>query len=439
MVGRSGVVPAHESPTRGPIQNALLDQSFVSPQEAAGRSSFRAQLAAQHEADVYEQQAEQALKQQDAFQAAAQKRALEMERLRTDYMGTVQSLGEAKVDNNRLWANASTMDRIGTIALVMLGNSEARAAIQKKITDDVDLQKWEYEQKKDVANATHTAFGMAMQQYGSEDAAEQAAIAAGQLATSAKMRALASQWKGTESANQFDMAAAGWQHDAAQSAAAGWRFIPPAMQALQYRVAVNGFELPAPVSGAEANKITLEHGAKAVGDAYQTRLKGGIESVIQDQKSRAEIAKEAAKADKQFQVVLPTGQTINAPSEKEADTLREISTSTTEVRRLVAEAKKIRSDSAFRVTPQARGRLGQIQADLKTHFAVQNKLGALSDSDTVLAVEGTADLFNVGSAVEARLDRLNNTAIQKVQARVATYPGAPDRSAGKMPSGFKAQ
>lgn len=315
MVGRGGVVPAHESQTRGPIQNALLEQSFQPPVQAADNSSMRAQMAAQHESEVYEQQADQALRQQEAMQAVAQKRALEMDNLRADYMNTVQSLGAAKVDSNRLWANSSTMDRIGAIALTLLGNGEARAAIQKKITDDVDLQKWDYDQKKDLANAQHTAFGMAMQQYGSEDAAQQAAIAAGQLATAAKMRSLASQWKGTETANQLEMAAAGWQHDAGTSAAAGWRFVPPAAVGPQYRMAVNGFELPAPVSGAEANKITLEHGAKAVGEANQTRLKGGIDSVLQSQK---DAGKGNEKSDEGASKIAQMLQTAGVPEARNA-------------------------------------------------------------------------------------------------------------------------
>ena len=287
MVRGAGAIPAHEAATRGPIQNKLLEQSFVPPQEAAMRAAGRAHDAAQHETDVYEQQAAAALKQQDVFQAMAQKRALELEQMRNEYMGTIQKLSEAKIDNNRLWANSSTGDRIGAIALTLLGNSEARAHIQKKIDDDVKLQQWDYQKNKDVADGQHTAYAMAMQQFGSEDAAYAAATAAGQAATAAKIRGLGSTWKGTETQNQMDLLAAGFQHDASQSAAAGWKFIPAQMQAPQYRVAVNGFELPAPVTGAEANKITLEHGAKAMGDAYQTRLKGGIDSVLKAQEARA--------------------------------------------------------------------------------------------------------------------------------------------------------
>ena len=78
------------------------------------------------------------------------------------------------------------------------------------------------------------------------------------------------------------------------------------------------------------------------------------------------------------------------------------------------------------------------QKDLVTQFAVQNKLGALSNADMDLAVGGTADLFQFGNGVEARLSRLSEESMRSRIDRVATYPGAPPKSAGVMPGSFTA-
>ena len=64
-------------------------------------------------------------------------------------------------------------------------------------------------------------------------------------------------------------------------------------------------------------EITLEHGAKAMGDAYQTRLKGGIDSVLKAQEARAKGNEKAAEkldkaADNEAKIVAHIERTRSA-------------------------------------------------------------------------------------------------------------------------------
>jgi hypothetical protein len=101
---------------------------------------------------------------------------------------------------------------------------------------------------------------------------------------------------------------------------------------------------------------------------------------------------------------------------------------------MVEEAKEIRAGWSFRAPmTKERERLKQIQADLVSEYSVQHKFGALSEGDRQHAEQGTADLFGTGSAVEARLDRLNATALTNLQSRVKTIPGTSAGAQGSIP------
>jgi hypothetical protein len=431
--------PAREVETRGPTQNALLQASYGPGMEAADNIQLRSAMAAQHEADQYDLQAEHFAKQQEAMERVQQRRQWEMQQLRADYDGTIQKLGEAKLDHGRAWANMSTMDKIGATILVMLGSAAGGAQHGMKILDDrikedVEAQKFDYQKGLDVAKAQQTAYGMAIEQYGSEDAAYHAAMASGQLAAAAKVNSLQAQWKGTDAANQADMLRASLMSGAARSAAEGYKYLQPTGGSTKYRMEIRGQQVPGLVSEERAQGYSVEHGVKPAERVDETLVKGGVEASLQERKLRAEAAKEGKK----FQVKLPNGETVDAPSAEEATQLRELSVSTSKTQRLVAEAKKIRGDTTFRASPEGRNKLKQIQAELVTQFGVQNKLGALSSADMELAVAGTADLFQWGNGVEARLDRLSQESMQKRVDRVATYPGAPPKSSGQMPGSFKA-
>lgn len=435
--------PAREVPNRGPKQNALLESSFEPGLEAADRIQFRSALAAQHEADQHDLMADQYIAQQEAIQRRAEQRAFELQQMRMNYESHIQKLGEMSLDTNRLWSNASTMDKVGATVLAFFGGAllspgKVMDIVQKRITDDVDAQKFEYEKGLNIAKAKQSTYGLALEQYQNEDAAYQAAMSAGQMAAAQKVASLQAQWKGTEAANDADMLRANLLSGAARSAAAGFSFLQPTIGGNKYRMAIRGQTIPGLVDEKTAQGFTTKYGVEPSERVDEAFVKGGIDSTLQAQKNAGDIQKELIQHRGQNQVVLPNGETVMAPDKEEAGKLREVVTQVKLTQRLTQQAKEIRADATWRASPEKRALLGQIQEGLKTQFGVMNKLGALSKDDLVIAIGGTADLFQVGSGVEARLDRLANEALRGQIDRVATYPGAPPKSSGQMPGSFKA-
>ncbi len=440
-VGAVGGHPAGEAHVRGPQQEGHMLAALEPPAEAAQRSDFRNQLAAQHEQDVYAQQAEEALRHQEALQAAQAKRQQELAAMDQDYRDAVNRLGTASIDTNRWWANKSTPDKIGTALLVFLGGIPATATggrnpaydrVMSEINGDVDTQKFDYQAGLDQLKGKQTAFAQMLDRFGSEDAADAAARAAGIDATMAKVRQLGAQWKGTESANAADDLLAKLAATREQILAEGFKFVPASAGAPRYRVSVRGQLLPGTVSEADAQQIALKHGAEPGERADEALLKGAIEGDVATAKARAE----RQAAAQQHRVQLPTGEVVTAPNEAEATKLRDGVLAMQRTKQLVADAKKLRESAVFRGDLTARRRLEQIQAQLLTDFGVANKLGALSDTDYAIAKQGTADLFDIGSNVEARLDALQDSSIKTVRDRVKTYEGAAEeapRASGAMP------
>jgi hypothetical protein len=117
--------------------------------------------------------------------------------------------------------------------------------------------------------------------------------------------------------------------------------------------------------------------------------------------------------------------------------LTELAVSMDKGKALAAEAAKIRGAGAWRTDPTARAKLSQIQAEMLTHFGVQHDLGALSDKDYEIAVSGTADLFQFGPGVEARLQRSQQEADASIRRYVKTLgDNAPASAKGVAPASF---
>lgn len=440
-----GASPAHEAYMRGAKQDAHLMRSFEPQQEAAARIDMRNQLQADREEAVYEDQAARALQRQDAAERVMARRQNEQSQLMQDYQDQIQRLGEMHLDDNRWWSKKSTGDKIGTTLLAFLGGISALGnggknlvydRILQEIDNDLAAQKFDYQMGMEQAKGAQNAFAMMMDRYGTEDAATAAARAAALDYTAARANQIHAQYGGTESANQRDQLVGQLGAEKERTISNGFKFIPAGLQPGKYKMVIRGQVIPGLVDEKTAQQYAINHGVAPAEKVDQAMVEGGIQATVAGAKAAAE---QKAK-EKAYAVVMPNGETVNAPNEAEAKEVRDLSTAASNVKRLVREAKEIRDQAAIGVpmTPAARGRLGQIQKDLVTSFAVQNKLGALSKDDMDLAIGGTADLFQLGNGVEARLDRLNETAIGKVSDRVATYPGAPPKSSGVMPSSFKA-
>jgi hypothetical protein len=440
-----GAHPAGEAYLRGPKQDEHLMASFEPPVQAADRVDFRNQIMADKAEAEYERQAADALARQDAADRLLAQRQFQQQQLMSDYQDQIQKLGQMHLDDNRWWAKKSTGDKISTILLTFLGGLASLDPkgngqnlvynrVLQEMDNDVAAQKFDYDTALNQAKGIQNAYAMMKDRYGTDDAAIAASRAAALDFAAAKVNALHAQYGGAESANARDQLVGQLGAEREKTIAAGFKFIPAGTQPGKYKMVIRGQEVPGLVDEKTAQTYAIEHGVKPSEAIDQEMVKGGIQSTIQQQKLAAE---QAAKG-KENAVVMPNGETVMAPDAAEAKALRDLVISTGNTKRLVAEAQKIRNDSAFRVTPASRARLAQIQSELLTDFGVQHQLGALSDKDYEMAQAGTADLFNVGSAVESRLQRLNEQATAKLQARVRTIPGAPANASGRLSDAAKA-
>lgn len=438
-----GAVPAHEADIRGPRQNAHLMASFDDPMAAADRMEDRSRWLAEQERNAYELQADHAMKQQEASEKVAMQRQAQLERLQMDYEDQVQKMGQMHLDSNRWWASKSTGDKITTGILAFIGGlgaldprgngrNLAYEAIMRDADQDVEAQKFDAMMQQGQVDGARNTFGMALQRYQNEDAATAATRAAAIDYSLAKLGELQAQWKGADVANAADDLRARLSSERERTIAAGIRFVPAQASPGRYQMMVRGQMAPGTFSEKEAQNVFLEHQVKPAEKYDEQTLGIGGQMAIAAQKANAEARAKAGE----HAVQLSNGEVVNAPNEAEAAKLREATVSVSKTKALVAEARKIRSEGAWRVDPKARARLGQVQAELLTDFGVQHQLGALSDTDYKIAQDGTADLFQLGPGPEARLDAMEKRANAKLATRVSTYVGASPKAAGKMPAGF---
>lgn len=438
----SGGSPAREVSTRGPKQEALLDRSFEHPLIANEQIRDRNTEMAGREAEMYEQQAAQALERQAAFERQAQRRAQEMQMLQADYQQTIGELSRFKLDNNRVWNNTSTLDKIGATLLAIIGgvaagpggNNIVLQSINGTIQEDVDNQKRAYEQGLELAKGQQSAFGMAMHRYQSEDAAYHAALAAGQEAVAAKINGMKAHWKGAQSQNEADAVAGDLLFKADQNKAAGMKYLQPTMGSTKYKMTVRGQEIPGLVSEDKAQGYTIEHAVKPGEEADKALLGGAIQGRLQSQKAQLD----AQKAGKDHIVVLPNGDEIAAPTDKDAEKLRTLSMAVDNAQQLVAEAKRIRKSAGWHLDPGSIRRLEGIQSELTLAFKDRGGLGALSGPDMDLAVGATGKVANhVAPGIEAQLDQFTGRTNAALRNYVKTIKNAPPKSAGVMPGSFQ--
>jgi hypothetical protein len=435
-VGGGGVLPAHEVDLRGPTLKAAQDATAAATQGAIESTTGRTEAMAQREYDMAYEQEQMARARQVAIERSAAEREQELQSLQTDFHASVQALSQAAVDPNRFWATRSTGQRTMAMASLILGGFASGGGpnmgleiINQAIDRDINAQMQSYQLKRDVVAGKQTAFAMAMQKYQNADAARAMARAAALDVVQAQAAQMGALWKGTEAANRSDQLMAQLQADKMNQIAQGVRFVqaqatgPVFMDRHGITYDMNQARQVATTFRADEQKRE-EIGLNKAGDVIVAGAKASAEQQAKQQAHR---------------VVLPTGEVFSAPSEKDAGEVRDLVTSTQEVRRLIAEAKAIRENAAVAgvpLSPSERGKLASIQSDLITNFAVQHKLGALSESDRDLALQGTSDLFALGPKADAQLERLNQSSTAKLHSRLKTYEGAPAKATGKMPGSF---
>ncbi len=460
-VGGGGVTPAHEAYTRGPMQHEALMSSFEPEGEAATRADLRNQIVSQLAQDEYDRQAAEALHQQEAAQRIQAQRAAELQHLEMDYADQAQKLGQMKLDSNRSWANKSTPEKIGSLLLVAIGGFSALGngghnfaydAALREIDQDVAAQKFDYDVALEQGKMAQSAYAMALQRYGSEDAALAQARAAGLVYASAKANALKAQYGGADSANAADELRAKLDAERLKTLANGFRFIPSQVTAPRYKVAVRGHVLPGTFDEKAAQNIGIEHAIKPAERVDEKIVEGGIQSTLADRKMRGEerlqdkkLAAEAQKEGKDLTVKLPSGEVVTAPSVNEAKDLRDLAAQDLKIRALVTRAKALRKEG-FRTSPGNMSELRSIQQQLRTAFSVSARLGALSKDDIKIADGAIGDLADpsISAALlsnpERQLDSYASMVRNDVSNRVKTYSSGAEqapRATGKMPPGFE--
>jgi len=431
-IGGGGVVnvPAKETEMRGPTLRAAQSERNASIQGAIDAVNERSQQTAAQDFAVALQQERRAQTYEDAANYSAAERAQELAQRQADFDQSVKALSQMQKANGNAFAGKNAFQQIAMLASLTLGgfvqgwrggNNPAADAMKQWTDSELKAQELNFQMAKGTAQEKQTAFAMAMQKYGNVDAARAAARAAMMDSFQTELMQQSARWKGTDAANRAQMAAAALQDEKMAQIAAGIQFMPARQVATgPMFVDKDGITYTEAQAREVANK---ERG-------YEHEMQKGAQGVAGD------IIKEGVKGQVSKagnQVRLPTGEVVMAGGPEHAKELRDVSASLQDTKRLVEEAKQIRSKTTWRVSPTDRARLSQIQSELVTGFGVQHKLGALSDKDMELAVNGTANLFDIGPGPEAKLDRLNKTAESKLKSSVSTLPQPPPKASGQMP------
>lgn len=433
LVARGGgATPAHEVERRGPSLRGAQDVRNLAYEATIDRVGARNQDMAQQEYAMALDHERSARAREAAQQQSIAERDEEMAQRQTEFDSSVKQASQlGQLDRGRFFASRSTGQKIAAIGELMLaGFRGAPSMVTKRIDDDVRAQEFAYHAARDTVQAQQTAFSMAMQKYQNADAARAFAKAAALDVVQAQMAQLGAKYKGTDAANRADMAMAALQDEKMVQIANGIQFVP---RQVQGRVWVDEDGITYNEAQArEYNKGRIERNAKR---GEQTATIGG-QLVVEKAKGEHELQKAALtqqRAQHERGVQLPNGDTVQAPTDKEAETIRGLSTAVANAQQLVNEAKDIRSDPSWIVSPTKAGRLNQIQSELTLAFKDRGQLGALSGPDMDLALNATADLTSVKPGVADRLDAFAKVTNRALQNRVRTIPGTPHTARGELP------
>ena len=435
-----GAVPAHERSLLGPTQWAALEAGNQSQEQAIrGMSANNAAQTASDE-EVYLAHARDARLREDAANSAALEREEELNRRAMDFDRMAKQLSQERIDPDHFWASRSTPQKIAAFLSIGLGGfvQGARGGsnvgldmVNNAIERDIRAQEFAYKAKRDSLEAQSTAFGMAMHRYQSVDAARSFARVAAMDAVAAEVQRQAAKGKGTEAANRALAALAELDQMRAQQIVKGIQFVPTTYAEPKYRIpgrvgTYTAKEVDALIGKEEERGFELQKLGVAAGyDIEKETAKAGVKSA---QDARAEM------------VTLPNGDTIRAPTSAEATKLRDLSAAVDNANQLVAEAKRIRSQTGWWTSKSNHDRLSQIQSELTLAFKDRGQLGALSGPDMGLAEKAIGDLTTMNplkaSSVDAQLDMFSQRTDKALRNRVKSIPGVPDTAAGKMPKSF---
>jgi hypothetical protein len=237
QVGRAGAFTqaAHETEMRGPqLRTAQADELSTKSNAIKQIGERNEQTAGGDLAMALEQERLAHVREDAAMKAGAQRKQ-EMDARLADFDQSTKALSKQAMDPNRFWANAGTGNKIaaliasgigGGVAAMTGGRNAGLDAINSAIDRDIKAQEFAYSANRDSVNAKQTAFSMAMQKYGNEDAARAAARASAMDVAAAQMSQRAALWKGTEAGNRMLESAATLKEKSTAEIAQGVAFTP---------------------------------------------------------------------------------------------------------------------------------------------------------------------------------------------------------------------
>lgn len=418
---------------RGPSLRAAQGNYNAVGADVIDRINSRNQETANDEYSMALDQERQARAREAAMQQSFAERDEEMAQRQADFDGTVKQLGKmGTIDRDRFWASRTTGQKIaGLIELAASGFNRTPSLVLKRIDDDVKAQEFAYYATKDTAQAKQTAFAQAMQKYQNADAARAMAKAAGIDVVNAQLAQMSAKWKGTEAANRADLMSKDMTAEQVAQIAHGIQFVQPQSMGRRFVDPRTGLVY----SEAEAKAMSGKVDERDFENRKQVAGIGG-QLAVEDVKAQNELQKAqltAQKSQGERIVKLPNGELLQAPTDKEAEKLRDLSSAVWDAQQLVNEAIQIRSDSSWMLSPTKIGRLKQIKANLVTAFKDSKGLGALSGSDMGLAEAGTADPLSVMPGNDEKLRSFGESTNKALRNRVKGIADASDTARGELP------
>lgn len=434
LVSRGGVRPAHEARTAPQSVLAAYDKAMESEQAAGESIASRNILGAEARADVYRDEAEEAQQRAAAVEAASAKRSEELEARKKDFDETSAELAKFKIDPNRRWNEMSGGEKALNVFSILVGavadgatgrENRALAQFEKQMERDISAQKFAYETGMNRLDQQRNAYALALQKYGSEDAAANVARMSYLDAAKLKVEQAMETAQSDQAKNKLDAMYADLEGKRADLLAKTTTVV----QAKAAEPMVRDPETGAVVPLSKYNERMWQRGEKQFG----SRLDATKEVTVQG-------AKEGTSRQKDIDArvfVAPDGRQVLARTSEEAQGMSEAAASVRRTQGLVQRALELRDERMGTINPmrqmEINEQLGSIQSELTTEFAVQKKLGALSGSDLDLSRGATGNVKSLRPGSDKAMKEYLSSAYKSFNARMKSLPGAPKDSAGAAP------
>jgi hypothetical protein len=444
--GGGGMTKAFERETRGPSLLAAQQGVSQGGAELVGRVGERDAAAAENEYMTALETERSARDREAAMQQSVLERQDEAAERQADFDTTARQLSkQGQLDRGRFWASRSTPQKVaGVIELMLAGFRGAPSMLQKRIDDDVKAQEFAFYATRDTAQAKQTAFQMAMQKYQNADAARAMARVAALDVTQAQLAQVSAKWKGTEAANKADMALESLQREKMGWIAQGIQFVPSQYRGRMFmdpRTGLTYSESEAKALDKQMVERNFERQKISAGDAGKIEL-AHMNNDAAMQREQIQAGAKQAASTRGLSVQLPggtlpngtpvPGETVMAPSEKEAEALRKIVASRNAIDSHVQEALQIRQDASWMLSPTKGARLNALEKAVDLESKNLHELGVIAGPDMGF-LEGIRGSFTgLKPGTEDAIRRVPTVADTKIRAHTKTYADATPAAKGQL-------